>query len=100
VCVCMCVCVCVCVCVQVHSFTHQTIPIDIRAAMRPGCVHLSLDFWFSTPEELQASKAAVQQKFLDATLQMGRGVFWARQDTHVLLPYSQHQVCLHLKTRH
>jgi hypothetical protein len=60
--------------------------------MRPGCVHLSLDVWFSTPGELQASKAAVQQNFVDITLQMGRGVFWARQDTHVLLPYSQHRV--------
>mmetsp|Transcript_20345 Transcript_20345/g.36299 ORF Transcript_20345/g.36299 Transcript_20345/m.36299 type:complete len:635 (-) Transcript_20345:53-1957(-) len=74
------------------NFILEAIPIDIRAAMRPGCVHLSLDVWFSTPGELQASKAAVQQNFVDITLQMGRGVFWARQDTHVLLPYSQHRV--------
>jgi hypothetical protein len=70
----------------------QAIPAGVSAAMRPGCVYLSVDLWFANPGQMEATQAAMPRKLLEVSHNEAVVPFWARQDTHIILPDSEHQV--------
>jgi hypothetical protein len=72
-------------------FLLEVLPADLQGAMRPGCVLLSVDFWYRTARDHQTALAAMED-FATVTSEANGGVFWAQADTDVYLPTAEHQV--------
>uniref|UniRef100_A0A7S1SWL5 Uncharacterized protein n=1 Tax=Tetraselmis chuii TaxID=63592 RepID=A0A7S1SWL5_9CHLO len=70
----------------------EVTPHAFHGAMRPGCVVLSVDIWYNTPEDLQRTRAAFQQRLLTATGNPGAQVIWKECDTNIFFPDSEHMV--------
>eukprot|EP00873_Tetraselmis_striata_P002115 jgi/Tetstr1/422379/TSEL_013219.t1 len=47
------------------EFLMEAVPADVQGAMRPGCVLLSVDLWFTNREELQQAQEALRRNLLN-----------------------------------
>jgi len=47
------------------DFLMEVVPADIQGAMRPGCLFVSVDLWYSNQEELETAQAALLRNLQD-----------------------------------
>lgn len=68
----------------------QMLPEGIQGAMRPGCLHLSLDFWMRSAADYDAALAAFHRHLRSPP--PGSQLPWLTHNTWLYLPDSEVQV--------
>jgi hypothetical protein len=62
----------------------QMLPEGIEGAMRPGCLHLSLDFWMRSVRDCEAAVCAFMRHL--ASPSNGSRLPWLTHDTWIHMP--------------
>eukprot|EP00873_Tetraselmis_striata_P010233 jgi/Tetstr1/430497/TSEL_020305.t2 len=47
------------------DFLMEVVPADVRGAMRPGCLFLSVDLWYSNQQDVESARAALLRNLQD-----------------------------------